>query len=243
VTQPSVQTFIASTPFNFDVPQTPPTGFKSQFATITFNGSGAYTMSQQQNLDGTGSSSGPQNGTYAVASNGTVTLDGGSVVAGHLNANGSAFLLDQKAGHFPNIVVGVKNGTGAMSNASLSGAYSVVTYGYDSGLVTQPSVQTNIPSTPFDFNVSQQPPTGFKSQFTTITFDGAGNYSMSQQQNLDGTGSSAGPIVGTYAVASNGSVTLDGGSVVSGHLNADGSTFLLDQQAGHFPNIVVGIKN
>src|SRR5207253_2653418 len=121
LSQPLVQTFIASTPFNFDVPQQPPIGFKSQFATITFNGTGGYTLSQQQNLDGAGSSSGPQNGTYAVASNGTVTLDGGSVVSGHLNANGSAFLLDQHASHFPNIVVGVKNGTTVMSNASLSG--------------------------------------------------------------------------------------------------------------------------
>jgi len=72
-------------------------------------------------------------------------------------------VLDQQASHFPNIVVGVKNSSGAMSNASLSGTYSAVTYGYDSGPVTQPSMQTNIPSTPFNFNVPQQPPTGFKS--------------------------------------------------------------------------------
>src|SRR5439155_739015 len=202
-----------------------------------------YTMSQQQNQDGTGTSSGPIVGTYAVTTDGSVTLDGGAVVAGHVNATGSSFVLDQQATHFPNIVVGVKNSTTVMSNASLSGTYSVVTYGYDSGLTTQPSVQTFIASTPFNSNVPQQPPTGFKSQFATVTFDGTGNYSMSQQQNLDGAGSSSGPTVGTYAVAGNGSVTLDGGSVVAGHLNGDGSTFLLDQQAGHFPHIGLGIKN
>jgi len=242
VTQPSLQTTVPSTPFDFSVPQLPPTGFKSQFATITFDGAGNYSMSQQQNQDGVGTSSGPTAGTYAVASDGSVTLDGGAVVAGHVNPTGSAFLLDQQAGHFPNIVVGMKNGTATMSNASLSGTYSAVTYGYDSGNVTQPSVQTSITSTPFNFDVPQQPPTGFKSQFATITFSGNGTYTMSQQQNVDGTGSSSGPQNGTYAVAANGSVTLDGGGVVSGHLNANGSAFLLDQKSGHFPNIVVGVK-
>src|SRR5207248_256270 len=118
-----------------------------------------------------------------------------------------------------------------------------LTHDHHTTHTTHPSQHTYIASTPYNSNETQQPPTGFKSQFATVTFDGAGNYSMSQQQNLDGTGSSSGPTAGTYAVAGNGSVTLDGGSVVAGHLNGDGSTFLLDQQAGHFPNIVVGIKN
>jgi hypothetical protein len=76
----------------------------------------------------------------------------------------------------------------------------------------------------------------------TVTFDGAGNYTISQSQNVDGTGSS-GSGGGTYSVASDGSVSLDGGGVVTGHVNSDGSGFVLDQVAGHYPNIVVGIKN
>jgi len=105
-------------------------------------------------------------------------------------------------------------------------------------------VQTNIPGTPFNFNVPQQPPTGFKSQFATITFDGAGTLQQIAAADIwtepgRPQGRRSAPTRSPATVRSRSTV----GSVVSGHLNADGSTFLLDQQAGHFPNIVVGIKN
>ena len=101
----------------------------------------------------------------------------------------------------------------AAGTAVLSGTYSLVTYQHDTG-ATQPMLPLNIPSTPFSGSVQQMDPTGFKSQYMTVTFDGAGNYSASIQQNVDGVGSSPSQN-GTYSVAADGSVSIDGGAAGS----------------------------
>jgi hypothetical protein len=237
-TQPTLSQNIPSTPFQVSLQQMNPVGFKSQFMTVTFDGAGNYSSSIQQNLDGVGSST-SQNGTYSVAGDGSVSIDGG-VVAGHLSADASTFVVRQLPSQTANIVVGIKNGGSSFTNASLTGTYSLVTYQFDNG-GTQPTLSQNIPSTPFLVSLQQMNPVGFKSQFMTVTFDGAGNYSSSIQQNIDGTGSSTSQN-GTYSVASDGSVSIDGG-VVAGHLSADASTFVVRQLAGQTANVVVGIKN
>jgi hypothetical protein len=206
--------------------------------TVTFDGAGNYSSSIQQNLDGVGSST-SQNGTYSVAGDGSVSIDGG-VVAGHLSADASTFVVRQLPSQTANIVVGIKNGVSSFTNASLTGTYSLVTYQFDNG-GTQPTLSQNIPSTPFLVSLQQMNPVGFKSQFMTVTFDGAGNYSSSIQQNTDGVGSSTNQN-GTYSIASDGSVSIDSG-VVAGHLSADASTFVVRQLAGQTANVVVGIKN
>jgi hypothetical protein len=215
-----------------------PAGFKSQYMTVTFDGAGNYSASIQQNVDGVGSSP-SQNGTYSVAADGSVSIDGGAV-AGHVKADASTFVLRQTPSQQPNIVVGIKNGGSSFTNASLAGIYTLATYQHDTG-ATQPLLPLNIPSTPFSGSVQQMDPAGFKSQYMTVTFDGAGNYSASIQQNVDGVGSSTNQN-GTYTVASDGSVSIDGG-VVAGQLSADASTFVLRQTPSQQPNIVVGIKN
>jgi hypothetical protein len=237
-TQPTLSQNIPSTPFQVSLQQMNPVGFKSQFMTVTFDGAGNYSSSIQQNLDGVGSST-SQNGTYSVAGDGSVSIDGG-VVAGHLSADASTFVVRQLPSQTANIVVGIKNGGSSFTNASLTGTYSLVTYQFDNG-GTQPTLSQNIPSTPFLVSLQQMNPVGFKSQFMTVTFDGAGNYSSSIQQNTDGVGSSTNQN-GTYSIASDGSVSIDSG-VVAGHLSADASTFVVRQLAGQTANVVVGIKN
>jgi Spy/CpxP family protein refolding chaperone len=236
--QPMLGLDIPSTPFSGSVQQMNPTGFKSQYMTVTFDGSGHYSSTIQQNLDGVGSSP-TQNGTYSVATDGSVSIDGG-VVAGQVKADGSSFLVRQTPSHQPNIVVGIKNGGSAFTNASLSGTYTLLTYQHDTGS-SQPTLGLDIPGTPFSGSVQQMNPTGFKSQYMTVVFDGAGNYSASIQENVDGVGSSTSQN-GTYSVAADGSVSIDGG-VVAGHLSADASTFIVRQTPSQQPNIVVGIKN
>jgi hypothetical protein len=235
--QPTLSQNIPSTPFLLSLQQGNPVGFKSQYMTVTFDGAGNYSSNIQENIDGVGSST-SQSGTYSVASDGSVSIDGG-VVAGHLSADASTFVVRQLPGQTANIVVGIKNGGSSFTNASLTGTYSLVTYQFNGG--TQPTLSQNIPSTPFLLSLQQGNPVGFKSQYMTVTFDGAGNYSSSIQQNIDGTGSSTSQN-GTYSVASDGSVSIDGG-VVAGHLSADASTFVVRQLAGQTANVVVGIKN
>ena len=77
----------------------------------------------------------------------------------------------------------------------------------------------------------------------SITFDGAGNYSGTDNTNVGGTITSS-SISGTYAVASNGTFTVDGGTeLLSGGLSADGNTFLITKLVpGSKPEIDVGIK-
>src|SRR5271167_2482319 len=59
------------------------------------------------------------------------------------------------------------------------------------------------------------------------TFDGAGNYSATEIRNTGGVITS-GANSGTYAVASNGTFTLDPGSpdMITGAISADGNTFV-----------------
>jgi len=77
----------------------------------------------------------------------------------------------------------------------------------------------------------------------TVTFDGAGNYAATQIKNAGGT-ITTGSNSGTYAVASNGTFTLDTGTnQITGGISADGNTILLTQLVGgQNPEIDVGIK-
>lgn len=122
------------------------------------------------------------------------------------------------------------------SNASLSGPYTVVTYGHVPG--TQSSlVNLSVPGTPFSTTLSVPiPATGFESEIDTITFNGAGGFTSSDTVNKDGvvtTKSSS----GTYSVAPDGTLTIAGstGSVLAG-----GSTFIV-APTSDVPGITIGI--
>jgi hypothetical protein len=77
----------------------------------------------------------------------------------------------------------------------------------------------------------------------TVTFDGAGNYTATQIKNNSGVITN-GANTGTYAVALNGTFTLDtGANMITGGISADGNTILLTQLvSGQNPEIDVGIK-
>src|SRR5260221_5377711 len=83
----------------------------------------------------------------------------------------------------------------------------------------------------------------FKSQFATITFDGAGNYSMSQQQNQAGTASSSRPTASTYALTNQRSITLDCPAVVRAHAIATGRYFVSAQDCRRLSTIAVLVEN
>jgi hypothetical protein len=93
----------------------------------------------------------------------------------------------------------------------------------------------------FDDNNSPFNPS---SKQITVTFDGAGNYSATEIKNTGGV-ITTGANSGTYAVASNGTFTVDPGSpnMVTGEISADGNTVVITQlSSGEKPEIDVGIK-
>src|SRR5207302_2670279 len=138
------------------------------------------------------------------------------------------------------ILVGMKDGAGPYSNASLVGSYSATDYIFTGPALQQPHLIADINALPMDLILNQAPPVGFRTEYLTVTFDGNGNFTLTNVKNLDGTVSSKAQT-GTYSVASDGSLSIGGG--VFGQVNADASGFLAYQPAGQNPEIVVGMKN
>jgi len=237
--QPHLQFDINALPVHIDLQQNAPPGFRSEFLAITFDGDGTFDLTDTKNQDGTVSSS-PQSGTYSVADDGSVSINGGTVLA-RLNSDSSGFVGYQPSGQDPEILVGMKTGAGPYNNASLNGAYTAIDYQFASG-AQQPHQTADISANglPYDLNWNQAAPLGFRSEFLTITFHGDGTFDLTDLKNQDGSVSST-PQSGTYSVASDGSISI-GGSVL-GQLNADGSGFVGYQPAGQDPEILVVMKN
>lgn len=192
---------------------------------ITIGADGSFNGSQQTlALGGAASTqmiSGPA-GSYAVTNN-VVTLGGDS---GYISANGEFAILSpvmQQPGgasaNYPGITAAVKQGTG-VTQATLSGVYSIAYLGYDTASTGEGSL-------------------------LTLYFDGAGNFSGALATNDNGTYSS-GSASGTYTVTSSGVLTLTdaGGNVFTGAVSADGNIVVaayLTPSAGS-PIILVGYK-
>ena len=228
---------IPELPFDgtFEVPF-PDFAFASEMGTITFDGAGHYSWSGIRNNGGTpvAVSGG---GIYSVSVDGSMTLDIGPV--GNVLAGGSAFVLVAPTGDVVELGVGVKI-AGGYSNASLRGSYGVAHYSSDAAAGPLDTIRLNVRRTPFNDAVDVPfPAYAFTTELRSATFDGAGNYTWSGIRNRGGRSSSV-TGSGTYAVAGDGSLTLDSG--LTGHLLADGSTFILTAASGQPIEIGVGLR-
>jgi hypothetical protein len=233
----TIEVDVPQTSFNgtFDVPF-PGYAFAAELGTIAFDGAGNYAWSGTRNNGGTPTAvSG--SGTYAVSGDGSMTLDIGPV--GNVLAGGSAFNLTSTSGAVVELGVGVKI-AGAYDNASLNGTYSVAHYRSDAAAGPLNTIRLNVRRTPYNETVDVPfPEYAFATELRLATFDGAGNYTWTGIRNRGGvSGTVAGS--GTYAVAGDGSLTLDTG--LAGHLLAGGSTFILTSPSGQPMEIGVGLR-
>jgi hypothetical protein len=227
---------IKKTPFNgtFDVPF-PAIAFSAELGTLTFNGAGAYTWSGTRNRGGV-SSAVSSSGSYAVAADGTLTLDTG--LTGNVLAGGSTFVLAKASGQPMEVGVGLKKG-GTFGNGSLGGTYAVSYHYVDASIGPPGTIDINVPRTPYSADlVVPFPGSAFNTEMHLVTFNGAGGYLWSGTRNRGGVTS---PVSGsgTYAVAADGTLTLSSG--LAGNVLAGGSTFILASTSGQRIEIGVGI--
>jgi hypothetical protein len=96
-----------------------------------------------------------------------------------------------------------------------------------------------------DFNTSYGNPTQTRSQWFTVTFDGAGNYSMT---GLLDTATAAGDAItnvsgtGTYLVAADGTITIDTNGT-TGRLSADGNIVIVSSPVpNNNPDMAIAIR-
>jgi hypothetical protein len=161
------------------------TGDFSDLLTLSFDGAGNFSGTDVQAGDGT-VVSGAVSGTYTVTTAGTFTLSpmGRSTMSGAVSVNGNTLVAAQTTSGFePSLVFGIKQGQTNFSNANLAGTYTTVRFGYHGA--------------------------GDSSGLSTVTFDGAGNFSGSDAVNNAGTVSST-TVAGTYTVAADGTLILLG---------------------------------
>ncbi|HUF80708.1 MAG TPA: hypothetical protein VMN03_06205, partial [Burkholderiales bacterium] len=227
---------INTTPYSetVDVPF-PAYAFNTELRTTTFDGAGSYSWSGTRKR-GSVVSAVSGSGAYAVAGDGTLTLD--SRLTGHLLAGGSTFLLTAASGQPIEIGVGLRRG-GSFSAASLGGTYTVALYYADPGAAPAGTIDIEIPDTPFNGAFAVPfPLAAFSNEMRIVTFNGAGSYTWSGIRNRGGVSS---PVSGngTYAVAADGTLTTDGG--LAGTVLAGGSTFVLTSISGQAMRIGVGI--
>lgn len=225
---------IRKTPFSgtFDVPF-PAIAFSAERGTLTFNGAGAYAWSGTRNRGGV-SSAVSGSGSYAVAADGTLTLDTG--LTGNVLAGGSTFVLAMASGQPTEVGVGLKQG-GTFGNESLGGTYAVSYHYVDAGTGPPATIDIDVPSTPYSGSLTVPfPGSAFNAELHQVTFNGAGGYLWSGTRNRGGVTS---PVSGsgTYAVAADGALTLSSGLV--GNVLAGGSTFILASTSG--PRIEIGV--
>jgi len=213
----------------------PAYAFNTELRAATFDGTGGYSWSGTRNRGGTVSAvSG--GGTYAVAGDGTLTLDSG--LTGHLQSGGGAFVLTAASGQPIEIGVGLRRG-GSFSAASLGGTYSVTLYYADPGTAPAGTIDISIPRTPFSGTFAVPfPVAAFSVELRTVTFNGAGSYIWTGTRNRGGVSS---PVSGngTYAVAADGALTMEG--TLAGNVLAGGSTFVITSTSGSAIEIGVGI--
>jgi hypothetical protein len=176
-----------------------PAGFGDRFGLVTFDGAGAVAVSMNERRDGlVTSDSSPD--VYSVSSTGALSL-GGTVGAVH--QDGTLFVAaGQPADPEKELVVGIRR-EGTFSNASLSGAYHLVSLEMDQS-ITQPNAPSVGTPLPLVY--------GFGSSFGEAVFDGLGGGTLTGSFK-EGNGTVT-PDSGafTYSVQSNGALSIDASS-------------------------------
>ncbi len=214
----------------FALPVPVPRGFSTFAGAITFDGAGGANVSGNKNVDGTVNSQTAPGLTYTTATDGALTVLGGSSKTGALHAGGNVALLSSSSGS-PTLMVAVKRGTG-FGNPSLNGPYGFAQYRFEpnASQPNTPMVGSPLPA-----------PKGFSTLAGTLTFDGAGGATLVGSENRDGATSAMAPQTLTYSVTSDGTVTVSGSAAVSGTINATGNVVVLAGTTGP-PTLIVGIK-
>jgi 6-phosphogluconolactonase (cycloisomerase 2 family) len=198
-------------------PMPNPNGFKSNAGTLTFDGAGGVSISGTQVLDGVVS---PDTGadTYTVGADGALSLISSGFQGGVL-AGKRVLLLGNTAGTRTEILVATAKGSG-MSDATLSGEYTWTSLKHVGATQpATPSVGDPLPN-----------PLGFKTQVGTAVFDGAGAFTASLTENLDGV-VSAFSDSDTYSVAGDGTMTF-GGNFAGGVLPGGNMAILATVSGG-----------
>jgi hypothetical protein len=209
-------------------PRPQPKGFTSTLGTLHFDGDGGVTLSGQRNMDGTSS---PVSGAaqYDVAPGGDFSMGGGSLFTGGVTLDGSAVVFGSQNG-VPQVSIALKR-AGSYSNATLNGVYGVVFYVFD-GSATQPVVPAA--------GLPLPAPRGFSVAVGTMTFDGAGQVTLSVTKNTDGAASTQSGS-GTYSVAADGTFTLNAGNTFTGTVAEGGSAIVWGSTTGN-PQLAVCIR-
>ncbi len=154
-----------------------------------------------QQIADTNGDTGSGSGTYSVADDGGLTI-GGQDAVGIVSASGNTFILVDTDASNDDLSLHVGiKQSTGLSNSVLSGTYTMCEYG------TDPDRWTG------------------RIEFT---FDGAGNLTWQQIADSNGdTGSGS----GTYSVADDGELTINGQDAI-GIVSADGNTFILVDTGG-----------
>jgi hypothetical protein len=160
------------------------TSISADIGVLNANGTGTLTGTDYGDDGGT-SKTESLSGTYAVASNGRVTLNiGGAGGFSYLSGPNTGFLLDSGGGEIGEFE---PQSAGPFNNASLSGTFFHGTYAIDSQAAS--------------------------TQMGTATFDGAGNISGTADKS-GSNGLSTQSFTGSYLVNSDGSGNVGSGTAM-----------------------------
>ena len=205
-----------------------PKGFKSGWATSTFNGAGSFTSTQSNNQDGSITSK-SQTQSYTVSSTGAFTIVNGGA-SGQVLSGGSVVIAGSTDATSPGMFVFIKKG-GTFSNASLNGAYAVAGAAFK-----RTTTQSATPA----MGAALPTPKGFKSGWGTSTFNGAGSFTSTQSNNQDGSITSK-QQTQSYTVSSTGAFTIVNGGI-SGQVLSGGNVIIASSTDVTSPGIFVFIK-
>jgi len=172
--------------------------------TLTADGSGNWSLSATNNVNGTIVFGAANSGTYSIAADGSASWTdlSGQIALGGVLAGGNLIITSvASAGNGPQILVGVRQG-GAFNNGSMQGGYHEISFGSTPGVAAS------------HFSLS-----------TSAQFSGTGNLTWTATQNLEGTISAIPTVSETYSIASDGTLTINdpGGLTFSGGVLAGGS--------------------
>jgi hypothetical protein len=190
-------------------------GDAASYGVTTFDDSGGYTSTSDENDARVITTGIVDSGTYSVDVTGIISPDS---MTEAVSTNGEAIVTtDLTAGDTAYLDFGVKRTQSGHSDAELNGSYALVSYDHS----------------------------GTTASLLTINADGAGNYSGSGSRNDAGAISSGTATTGSYTVADDGALSLDpaGGTSLRGGLSDDGQLQVLSQlTTGQAPSITFGIR-